>query len=247
MRPRPCSAKVRRERRPCSSASSPATRRTRPGVPSSDRPGGCWMPRWKTAGIPRDSVYVTNAVKHFKFVRHELTRRRLHKKPSAAEVRACRPWLMEEIRLVQPELIVALGSTAAQALLGKSFRVTAESREGGGIGVGAGPRDGTPVGGTAGAARRAGRGADGNSFGTSRGWENTCQPEREPRRSAQAGRCMPLLFRSCLLRLLLRRLSQRPRPAERDASPELYVARRCVGEVNLRGRRRQRSREVTRA
>ncbi|MEZ0336468.1 MAG: UdgX family uracil-DNA binding protein [Gemmatimonadales bacterium] len=78
------------------------------------------------AGIPRDSVYVTNAVKHFKFVRHELTGRRLHKKPSAAEVRACRPWLIEEVRLVKPELIVALGSTAAQALLGKSFRVTEE-------------------------------------------------------------------------------------------------------------------------
>jgi len=81
----------------------------------------------EAAGIPRDSVYVTNAVKHFKFVRQELTRRRLHKKPSAGEVRACLPWLVEEIRLLQPKLIVALGSTAAQALLGKSFRVT-ESR-----------------------------------------------------------------------------------------------------------------------
>jgi len=81
----------------------------------------------EAAGIPRDSVYVTNVVKHFKFVRRELTRRRLHKKPSAGEVRACLPWLVEEIRLVQPRLIVALGSTAAQALLGKSFRVT-ESR-----------------------------------------------------------------------------------------------------------------------
>jgi uracil-DNA glycosylase len=80
----------------------------------------------EAAGIARDSVYVTNAVKHFKFVPHELTRRRLHKKPGAAEVRACRPWLLEEIRLVEPELIVALGSTAAQALMGKSFRVTEE-------------------------------------------------------------------------------------------------------------------------
>jgi len=81
----------------------------------------------EAAGIARDSVYVTNAVKHFKFVRRELTRRRLHKKPSAGEVRACRPWLLEEIRLTEPRLIVALGSTAAQALLGTSFRVT-ESR-----------------------------------------------------------------------------------------------------------------------
>ena len=76
------------------------------------------------AGIDRRKVYVTNAVKHFKFVRKELTRRRLHKKPSAAEVRACKPWLQEEIRLVHPKMIVALGSTAAQALLGSSFRVT---------------------------------------------------------------------------------------------------------------------------
>jgi uracil-DNA glycosylase family protein len=76
------------------------------------------------AGIDRTQVYITNAVKHFKFVRQELTKRRLHKKPSAGEVKACNPWLREEIRVVQPEVIVALGSTAAQALLGRSFRVT---------------------------------------------------------------------------------------------------------------------------
>jgi uracil-DNA glycosylase len=76
------------------------------------------------AGIDRAEVYVTNAVKHFKFVRRELTKRRLHKKPSAGEVKACNPWLREEIRVVQPEVIVALGSTAAQALLGRTFRVT---------------------------------------------------------------------------------------------------------------------------
>jgi uracil-DNA glycosylase len=76
------------------------------------------------AGIDRRRVYVTNAVKHFKFVRIELTRRRLHKKPSAGEVKACRPWLEEEIRLVRPKVIVALGATAAQALLGPKFKVT---------------------------------------------------------------------------------------------------------------------------
>lgn len=75
------------------------------------------------AGIDRSRVYVTNAVKHFKFVVIERGRR-LHKKPSAAEVRACNPWLREEIRLLQPRVIVALGATAAQALLGKQFRVT---------------------------------------------------------------------------------------------------------------------------
>jgi uracil-DNA glycosylase len=75
------------------------------------------------AGIDRTQVYVTNSVKHFKFVTIERGRR-LHKKPSAGEVRACNPWLREEIRLVNPRVIVALGATAAQALLGKQFRVT---------------------------------------------------------------------------------------------------------------------------
>jgi uracil-DNA glycosylase len=75
------------------------------------------------AGIDRSRVYLTNAVKHFKFVPIERGRR-LHKKPSPAEVRACKPWLMQEIHLVQPRVIVALGATAAQALLGKEFRVT---------------------------------------------------------------------------------------------------------------------------
>jgi uracil-DNA glycosylase len=75
------------------------------------------------AGIDRGRVYVTNSVKHFKFVPIERGRR-LHKKPNAAEIRACNPWLQEEIRLVRPRVIVALGATAAQALLGKEFRVT---------------------------------------------------------------------------------------------------------------------------
>lgn len=75
------------------------------------------------AGIDRRRVYLTNAVKHFKFVPIERGRR-LHKKPSPPEVRACKPWLMEEIRVVKPKAIVALGATAAQALLGKEFRVT---------------------------------------------------------------------------------------------------------------------------
>ena len=77
-----------------------------------------------SAGLDREMVYVTNAVKHFKFVRGELVKRRLHKKPDAAQVRACNPWLREEVRLVKPRLVVALGSTAAQTLLGSGFRVT---------------------------------------------------------------------------------------------------------------------------
>ena len=77
----------------------------------------------REAGIDRAGVYVTNTVKHFKFVLIERGRR-LHKKPNAAEVRACHPWLQAEIRVVKPTVIVALGATAAQALLGKEFRVT---------------------------------------------------------------------------------------------------------------------------
>jgi uracil-DNA glycosylase len=75
------------------------------------------------SGIDRNRVYITNSVKHFKFVVIERGRR-LHKKPNAGEIRACNPWLQEEIRLLKPRVIVALGATAAQALLGKQFRVT---------------------------------------------------------------------------------------------------------------------------
>ncbi|HUR35685.1 MAG TPA: UdgX family uracil-DNA binding protein [Vicinamibacterales bacterium] len=75
------------------------------------------------AGIDRAAVYVTNVVKHFKW--EPRGKRRLHKKPRASEIAACRPWLDTEIALVRPRAIVCLGATAAQALLGASFRVTA--------------------------------------------------------------------------------------------------------------------------
>ncbi|HEX9402474.1 MAG TPA: UdgX family uracil-DNA binding protein [Anaeromyxobacter sp.] len=74
------------------------------------------------AGIDRRSAYVTNAVKHFKW--EARGKRRIHQKPSAGEVRACRPWLDAEIQVVRPRAIVCLGATAAQALLGRAFRVT---------------------------------------------------------------------------------------------------------------------------
>jgi DNA polymerase len=74
------------------------------------------------AGINRKQTYVTNAVKHFKW--EPRGKRRIHKKPNSLEVAACRPWLDAEIALVQPQVIVCLGATAAQALLGRSFRVT---------------------------------------------------------------------------------------------------------------------------
>ena len=76
------------------------------------------------AGIDRDTVYVTNAVKHFKYARGEKSARRIHKKPRDSEMRACRPWLLEEIRLTKPRVIVALGATAARSLLGAAFRLT---------------------------------------------------------------------------------------------------------------------------
>ena len=76
------------------------------------------------ANIDRSLVYVTNAVKHFKF--EERGKRRLHKKPSSVEVRACRPWLEAELNLVRPEIVVCLGATAAKALLGPGHRLTAE-------------------------------------------------------------------------------------------------------------------------
>src|ERR687891_2572226 len=76
------------------------------------------------AGIDRREVYVTNAVKHFKFQRRG--KRRIHKRPSAEEIRACRPWLDAELETVKPRAVVALGAVAAQAMFGRAFRVTKE-------------------------------------------------------------------------------------------------------------------------
>jgi uracil-DNA glycosylase family protein len=74
------------------------------------------------AGIDRKKVYVTNAVKHFKW--EPRGKRRIHKKPNAIEIAACRPWLDAEIAAIRPNVIVCLGATAAQSLLGRDFRVT---------------------------------------------------------------------------------------------------------------------------
>jgi DNA polymerase len=78
-----------------------------------------------SAGIDRGDAYVTNAVKHFKWIpAGERGKRRIHQKPNAREIAACRPWLLAEIQAVQPQVIVCLGATAAQSLLGAGFRVT---------------------------------------------------------------------------------------------------------------------------
>src|SRR5262249_3788521 len=76
----------------------------------------------ESAGIDRKEVYVTNVVKHFKWIRQG--KRRIHKKPSSRQIAACRPWLDAELRAVRPRIVVCLGATAAQALLGNDFRVT---------------------------------------------------------------------------------------------------------------------------
>ncbi len=78
------------------------------------------------AGIDRDKVYVTNVVKHFKWVGRG--KRRIHQKPNWSEIAACRPWLDGELAAVVPRVLVCLGATAAQALLGRQFRVTRERR-----------------------------------------------------------------------------------------------------------------------
>jgi uracil-DNA glycosylase len=75
----------------------------------------------ETAGIARDDAYVTNAVKHFKFERRG--KRRIHKKPGVAEVEACHVWLEDEIRLVEPRVVVCLGATAARAVLGRPVTI----------------------------------------------------------------------------------------------------------------------------
>jgi len=78
----------------------------------------------EVAGIDRRQVYVTNTVKHFKWEAAEGSKKRIHAKPAYGEIRACKPWLEAEIRVFRPDVIVCLGATAAQALLGKDFRVT---------------------------------------------------------------------------------------------------------------------------
>jgi uracil-DNA glycosylase family protein len=76
------------------------------------------------AGIDRKDVYVTNVVKHFKWSLAERGKKRIHKKPRDSEIEACRPWLDAELEVVKPKILVCLGASAAQSLLGKDFRVS---------------------------------------------------------------------------------------------------------------------------
>ena len=78
------------------------------------------------AGLDRKDAYVTNAVKHFKWVPDPSGKRRIHKTPGSSEIRACHPWLEQEIAVLEPRIILALGATAARALFGPTFRVTVQ-------------------------------------------------------------------------------------------------------------------------
>jgi uracil-DNA glycosylase len=104
----------------------PGDQEDRAGLPFVGPAGKLLASALEAAGIDRRATYVTNAVKHFKWKPDagERGKRRIHDKPNRAEVSACRPWLLAEIEAVAPEVIVCLGATAAQSLLGPSFRVT---------------------------------------------------------------------------------------------------------------------------
>ncbi|HEY4741306.1 MAG TPA: UdgX family uracil-DNA binding protein [Candidatus Acidoferrales bacterium] len=100
----------------------PGDQEDRAGKPFVGPAGNLLNKALAEAGIVRSKVYITNAVKHFKW--EPRGKRRIHKKPNSAEIAACRPWLDAEIATIRPKIIVCLGATASQALLGKAFRVT---------------------------------------------------------------------------------------------------------------------------
>jgi uracil-DNA glycosylase len=100
----------------------PGDAEDRAGQPFIGPAGKMFDKALQEAGIDRKDVYVTNAVKHFKY--EERGKRRIHGKPNARQIRACRPWLEGEIAVVKPKMIVALGATAAQSLFGSDFRVS---------------------------------------------------------------------------------------------------------------------------
>lgn len=100
----------------------PGDQEDRQGLPFVGPAGGLLARALAEAGIDHDQTYLTNAVKHFRW--RPAGKRRLHQKPNTEQVRACRPWLEAEIELVAPLVVVCLGATAAQALLGPKFKVT---------------------------------------------------------------------------------------------------------------------------
>jgi uracil-DNA glycosylase len=99
----------------------PGDQEDRHGEPFVGPAGAVLRKALEDVGIPRETTYVTNAVKHFKW--EPRGKRRIHKKPRASEITACRPWLEAELRAVKPVVIVCLGATAAQAVLGSQFKL----------------------------------------------------------------------------------------------------------------------------
>jgi DNA polymerase len=99
----------------------PGDQEDRQGVPFVGPAGAMLDKALADAAIPRSEVYLTNAVKHFKW--EPRGKRRIHKKPRASEIKACRPWLEAELRVVKPQILVCLGATAAQAVLGPQFKL----------------------------------------------------------------------------------------------------------------------------
>ena len=102
----------------------PGDQEDRQGVPFVGPAGRLLQRAVDEAGLERGDVYVTNAVKHFRFSQSGPGKRRMHQTPDRAHIEACKPWLVSELRLVDPSVVVALGATAATALLGPSVRVT---------------------------------------------------------------------------------------------------------------------------
>ena len=124
MPPRRSSARVRQAPQSCSSASSRGIRRTSRASRSSVPPASCFDRALAEAEIDRATVYVTNAVKHFKF--EPRGKRRIHQKPDYKEVLACRPWLEGELSAVKAATVVALGATAAQSLIRRTVTIGRE-------------------------------------------------------------------------------------------------------------------------
>lgn len=102
----------------------PGDREDRQGAPFVGPAGQLLVKAVDEAGIPHDQVYRTNVVKHFRFTQAAPGKRRIHQTPELRHMTACRPWLVEELRTVDPELVVCLGAVASKALLGPSVRVT---------------------------------------------------------------------------------------------------------------------------
>jgi DNA polymerase len=100
----------------------PGDQEDRAGKPFVGPSGAMLDQLLEKVGIDRGEVYVTNAVKHFKF--EQRGKRRIHARPSARQIAACKPWLKAEVEVIRPDVIVALGATAAQSMLGNQFKVT---------------------------------------------------------------------------------------------------------------------------